>query len=266
MVLGTILKNNHFMKIVKTLNETLLQNQTKEDQICLMDVEVYKNIADAYVKTENSIAVLSDMQLDRSYIFTSGTASEIGLNFSRYPTVIDSIWEEEILKKIHPDDKLKKYVHEMRFFKLLESLSPDKRPEFSVLSRIKIKDKDEIYRFVKHRMFYFFSPYNRKLRFALCLYNIDLDQSKRSPSAFLIVNSVKGEIIIEDKLNYDNILSSREMEVLKYVGEGYTSKEIADQLSISINTVNRHRQNILEKLKVKNSVSAFNENKQILNL
>lgn len=266
MVLGTILKNNHFMKIVKTLNEALLQNQSEEEYVCLMDVEVYKNIADAYVKTENSIAVLSDMQLDRSYIFSSRTASELGLNFSLYPTVIDSIWEEEILKKIHPDDKLKKYVHEMRFFKLSESMDPDKRSEFNVLSRLKIKDKDGVYRFIKHRMFYFFSPYNGKLRFALCLYNIDLEQSKLSSSAFLIVNSVKGEIVIEDKLNYDNILSGREMEVLKYVGEGYTSKEIADRLSISINTVNRHRQNILEKLKVKNSVSAFNENKSVLNL
>lgn len=254
------------MKIVKTLNKTLLQNHPEEGQACNMDVGNYKAIAEAFVKTENSIAVLSDMQLDKSYIFSSGTTSELGLNFRHYPTVVDSIWEEEILKKIHPDDKLKKYVHEMRFFKLLESLTHEKRQEFSVLSRIKIKDKDGVYRFVKHRMFYFFSPYNKKLRFALCLYNIDFDQSKLAPSAFLIVNSVTGKIVIEDKLNYDNILSKREMEVLKYVGEGHTSKEIADRLSISINTVNRHRQNILEKLKVKNSVSAFNENRQIFNL
>ena len=34
------------------------------------------------------------------------------------------------------------------------------------------------------------------------------------------------------------------------------SKEIASTLSISINTVNRHRQNILEKLHVSNSIEA----------
>lgn len=252
------------MKIVKTLNKALLQNQPSEDIHCLMDIEVYKTIAEAYTKTENSIAVLSDMQLNTSYIFSSGAASELGLNFSQYPTVINSIWEEEILKKIHPDDKLKKYVHELRFFKLLESVNFEKRSEFSVISRMKMKDKNGIYKFIKHRMFYFFSSFNKKLRFALCLYDIDWDQSKLSSSKFLIINSIKGEIVADDKLNYKNILSKREIEVLKYVGEGYTSKEIADQLSISINTVNRHRQNILEKLKVKNSVSAFNENKQLL--
>uniref|UniRef100_A0AAU6WK21 LuxR C-terminal-related transcriptional regulator n=1 Tax=Chryseobacterium endophyticum TaxID=1854762 RepID=A0AAU6WK21_9FLAO len=58
-------------------------------------------------------------------------------------------------------------------------------------------------------------------------------------------------------MTYQNVLSSREMEILKYVGEGFTSKEIAEMLCISINTVSRHRQNILEKLKVKNSVKAI---------
>jgi DNA-binding CsgD family transcriptional regulator len=246
------------MEIVKKLNQVLLQEQY-DNKKCIMDTEVYKNIADMYTKTEHSIAVLSDMQNNRSYVFSSGIALELGLNFQDRPTVIDSIWEEEILKKMHPDDKLKKYVHELRFFEFSLETEPEKRSEFSVLSRIRIKNKDGIYKFVVHRMFYFFSPYNTKLRFALCLYNLDFDQSKLSQPSFSIINSVKAEVVIEDKLNYTTILSKRELEILKYIGEGCTSKEIAGILSISINTVNRHRQNILEKLKVKNSVSAFSE-------
>ena len=38
--------------------------------------------------------------------------------------------------------------------------------------------------------------------------------------------------------------------------KGKMSKDIAQTLSISINTVNRHRQNILEKLQVNNSIEA----------
>lgn len=243
------------MEIVKKLNEVLLQKQYS-DKKCKLDTEFYKNIAEAYTKTEHSLAVLSDMQHDKSYIFSGGTALELGLSFPHTPIVINSIWEEDILKKIHPDDKLKKYVHELRFFTFSESADPERRSDFSVLSRIRMRDKDENYKFVKHRMFYFFSPYNSRLRFALCLYNLDFDQSKLLSSSFLIINSVKGEVVIEDKLNYNNILSGRELEILKYIGEGHTSKEIAMLLSISIHTVNRHRQNILEKLRVKNSVSA----------
>jgi DNA-binding CsgD family transcriptional regulator len=247
------------MEIVETLNKTLLLKNRGQNKICSLDIEVYKNIALSYSQVENSVAVLSDMQCNKSYIFTSKTAVELGVNFKENPSVIHSIWEEEILKKIHPDDKIKKYVHEMRFFKLLEAMEPEERSGFSVVSKMRIKDKDRIYKFIQHRMFYFYSPYNNKLRFALCLYNIAVDQSQLLSSEFLIINAVKGEVLVEDKLNYKNILSQRELEVLKFVGEGFTSKEIADFLSISINTVSRHRQNILEKLKVKNSIKAFND-------
>ena len=45
-----------------------------------------------------------------------------------------------------------------------------------------------------------------------------------------------------------DILTPRELEVLKLIAEAHTSKEIADMLFISIKTVERHRQNILDKL------------------
>jgi DNA-binding NarL/FixJ family response regulator len=45
-----------------------------------------------------------------------------------------------------------------------------------------------------------------------------------------------------------DILTPRELQVLKLIAEAYTSKEIAKELFISVKTVERHRQNILEKL------------------
>jgi DNA-binding NarL/FixJ family response regulator len=45
-----------------------------------------------------------------------------------------------------------------------------------------------------------------------------------------------------------DILTPRELEVLKLIAEAYTSKQIAEALFISIKTVERHRQNILDKL------------------
>ncbi len=47
-------------------------------------------------------------------------------------------------------------------------------------------------------------------------------------------------------------LTHREMEVLKLVAEGYTNQEIADQLVISIKTVQAHRANVMEKLGLRN--------------
>jgi DNA-binding NarL/FixJ family response regulator len=44
------------------------------------------------------------------------------------------------------------------------------------------------------------------------------------------------------------VLTPRELQVLKLIAEAHTSKEIAKELVISVKTVERHRQNILDKL------------------
>jgi DNA-binding NarL/FixJ family response regulator len=49
-------------------------------------------------------------------------------------------------------------------------------------------------------------------------------------------------------------LSNREIEILKHIAEGSTSIEIGEQLNISPRTVGNHRNNLLQKLQVKNSV------------
>jgi len=45
-------------------------------------------------------------------------------------------------------------------------------------------------------------------------------------------------------------LTSRETEVLQLIAEGYANKQIADQLSLSIKTVEKHRQQLMEKLNI----------------
>jgi DNA-binding NarL/FixJ family response regulator len=47
-------------------------------------------------------------------------------------------------------------------------------------------------------------------------------------------------------------LSSREAEVLQLVAEGYGNKQIADVLSISVKTVEKHRQTLMQHLNIHN--------------
>jgi DNA-binding NarL/FixJ family response regulator len=51
----------------------------------------------------------------------------------------------------------------------------------------------------------------------------------------------------EEDAQFD-ILTPRELQVLKLIAEAHTSKQIAEELVISVKTVERHRQNILDKL------------------
>lgn len=47
-------------------------------------------------------------------------------------------------------------------------------------------------------------------------------------------------------------LTQREREILKLIAEGYKNKEIADDLCISVKTVEKHRANLMEKLDLHN--------------
>jgi two-component system response regulator NreC len=50
------------------------------------------------------------------------------------------------------------------------------------------------------------------------------------------------------------VLSKREIEILKMFAEGFINKEIADQLFISIRTVESHKNHIMQKLNLKTQV------------
>ncbi len=63
-------------------------------------------------------------------------------------------------------------------------------------------------------------------------------------------------LVIEDYLRWGGMrpqeevdsLSPREREILQLIAEGYTNKQIAEILSISIKTVQAHRNNLMQKL------------------
>ena len=58
------------------------------------------------------------------------------------------------------------------------------------------------------------------------------------------------------KILQQKILSDREIEVMSYIVQGHTNKEIADILNVSLATIITHRKNIMDKLGMK-SVSAL---------
>lgn len=57
---------------------------------------------------------------------------------------------------------------------------------------------------------------------------------------------------VENKMDADVRLTSRELEVLQFIGEGLTNQEIATRLVVEVGTVKNHVHSILEKLNVSN--------------
>ena len=62
----------------------------------------------------------------------------------------------------------------------------------------------------------------------------------------------------KDPSNGLNSLSQREMEIIRHIRNGSSSKEIAETLFLSVKTVEVHRYNILKKLQLKNSAALVN--------
>jgi DNA-binding NarL/FixJ family response regulator len=61
---------------------------------------------------------------------------------------------------------------------------------------------------------------------------------------------------VMDKKN-SGVLTQREVEVLKLLANGFSSKQIGKELSISTRTVETHRINIMKKLKTSNSAETI---------
>lgn len=90
----------------------------------------------------------------------------------------------------------------------------------------------------------------------------------KDASPEIIVNAIEsvynGEQFIQDELkqqllnslsshNAKQIVTRREKEILQLIVDEFTNQEIADKLFLSLRTVENHRNNLLQKLEVKNT-------------
>ncbi len=104
-----------------------------------------------------------------------------------------------------------------------------------------------------HRLFYIPAKDGKTIQFALCLYG-GMNFELKSES--IIMDTITGQATELSSSTGIKILSPQETAVLRLIDEGNRSKGIADILCISSHTVSRHRQNIIAKLKVRNSAEA----------
>jgi DNA-binding NarL/FixJ family response regulator len=70
-------------------------------------------------------------------------------------------------------------------------------------------------------------------------------------SAKVIEGYLEGKKTLKSQTSWET-LTQREREILKLIAEGYKNKEIADDLCISVKTVEKHRANLMEKLNLHN--------------
>lgn len=241
------------MDIVDKLNDLFLKQGAEKGQRYLDELERYKSVARSYSLLEGTVSVLSDMHANVSHICYGRFGKALNLRCDGGEEVIDSIWEENILGLIPREDLYDKYLQELRFFNFVKRLPKSSRSHYFLMSKLRMRSPSGDCLWVCHRMFYVPDPFNNSLWLALCLYGpLSFDW----PGGGHLVDTVTGAVVELGARGESKILSDREIQVLRLIDKGLISKQIADTLSISVHTVSRHRQEILAKLQVRNSIEA----------
>lgn len=221
-------------------------------------VEECRTLMRSLTGVNNGCAVLSDLAADKSYLSIGTFGGFLGLSSEDLSQeIIDSVDEDCIYRRIHPEDLVDKRVLELKFFRFLCDLPIKERLKYRSSCHIRMMNESGQYKYIFNQTQILRNSLCGNMWLALCQYDLSPEQNEKSGINARITNNETGEVITlslyEER---SSILSGREKEILYLIKDGFLSKEISSQLGISIHTVNRHRQNILQKLSVNNSLEA----------
>lgn len=160
---------------------------------------------------------------------------------------------------MHPDDLPMVIDTTVRSVGFLKNIDPGEKKDFKTVFEFRLKDASGQYiRFIQQVATL---ELDRKGNPWLILILMDLSPNQLDSKTFqrTMINIKNNSIFpFDNGIRHGNYqLSKRELEILGLISQGMMSKEIADRLFISVNTVNNHRQNIIEKMSVENIPEAL---------
>jgi len=217
-----------------------------------------RDIVSGMVSVTNAVSVITDAAADTCIVLAGAFGRYLGICGAwGMKQCFDSGDEDIIYNRIYPEDLVEKRMLEYDFFRYVDTLPDEDKMKYVARCRIRIKDRNGKYVYVRNSSRVLRLSPGGKVWLILCCYDLSPEQDLIPDISPRIVNNGTGEVIpLSLSGRRGSILTEREKEILSKIRDGKLSKEIAGELGISINTVNRHRQNILEKLSVNNSMEA----------
>ena len=180
-------------------------------------------------------------------------------DFSDIEIILESYDREQLIENLK-----KKLVH-ILIIGIQEILSSDlnliiqinlKFPKIKILVLSSITHEDLVFKIIKSGATGIITPDANAENLVEAIYTARNGHDYFSNSiTHLLLNRYISKIDQENiNSESDCILSVRQIEILKLWGNSYSNQEIADKLFISVRTVETHKNQIMNKLSLKNTV------------
>ena len=190
----------------------------------------------------------------RQVVFYS---SNFGALLGYEPSDYQETGQQFFMHKIHPDDAQMLSINSVSTLKIFNHFSSDEKLNHKMISEYRILNAQNQYVRLVEQYQVLKLDSKGQLWLAFNIVDISPNQAESEPSKSQLLNFRTGKIIpLEAPPKATFELTKREMEILGLVRNGLLSKEISNKLSISVHTVNTHRQRFLEKLGANNSMEA----------
>ncbi len=156
----------------------------------------------------------------------------------------------------HPDDLSRFGLLRAQTFVVEKEVLETKKGSMLVSFTIRIRNTEGIYFNCLCQAYFFFSQIPHDAVYLLQVIS-NVDRFEKKKHGF---HHYKGKDLSYFRYPDNELLkigpdfSARELEIIKMIESGMNSKQIADKLFISLNTVNTHRRNILQR-SGKNNIS-----------
>ena len=224
-----------------------------------------------YTVWERDKAVLHQMdKLNRScsfvvdvykgkYVFASSNFGDL-LGYDRRKIATLERQGDYLESRFHPDDFSQLEKLQIKLSQFIYSLPPEQRNDYCNIYSFRVRNAKGQYVRVVSRQQVLEQEATGKAWLIMGNMDIAADQKETGQVECTVLNLKNGEMFSPTLLSTPPAnLTEREVEVLHLIQRGFLSKEIAYKLGISIHTVNIHRQNLLRKLDVQNSIEAINK-------
>ncbi|TCO08481.1 LuxR C-terminal-related transcriptional regulator [Natronoflexus pectinivorans] len=162
---------------------------------------------------------------------------------------------------LHPEDGEVNIQGPLSFFEFLSKMDAESYQDYKLVTDFRLRIPTNEYVRIAEQMIVLKTDQLGNPWLTLSISDLSTNEDIKSSSGAVIVSISSGEIVETignpDLFKLKPALTPREKEILKLIAQGYISKQIAELLNVSRNTINNHRKNILDKTGCMNTFEAI---------